>query len=63
MSAFQFKKLKLALLLASLGCAMICPKRTQILFPSREGRKKKSADYKKQTKAKELTKMLKMMYM
>ena len=40
---------------------MICPKRTQILFPSREGREKKSAYEKKQTKAKELTKMLKLM--
>ena len=40
---------------------MICPKRTQILFPSREGREKKSAYEKKQTNVKELTKMLKMM--
>ena len=40
---------------------MICPKRTQILLPSREGREKKSAYGKKQTKVKELTKMLKLM--
>ena len=40
---------------------MICPKRTQILFPSREGREKRSAYEKKQTKVKELTKMLKLM--
>ena len=38
---------------------MICPKRTQILFPSLEGREKKSAYEKKQTKVKELTRMLK----
>ena len=40
---------------------MICPKRAQILFPTPEGREKKCADKKKQTKVKELTKILKMM--
>ena len=40
---------------------MICPKATQILFPSREGREKKSAYEKKRTEVKELTKMLKLM--
>ena len=40
---------------------MICPKRTQILFLSREGSEKKSAYENKKTKVKELTKMLKMM--
>ena len=40
---------------------MICPKRTQILFPSRQGSEKKFACEKKLTKVEELTGMLKMM--